>query len=196
MIRTTQNSREGTLPFYTFRPSYRQQWLYERRLLRSSKVANQQKRRKVGRPKLPRGDAKGRIVPVRFAADELREMEAAAHAGQRPLSRWIRFVVKEAIMHQKGTEYEQQIESGKAIVKEMLANLATELNEPKARNFEFKVTAQDFDQNRVSIWDPAQERVVAKVKRDDLADSPATPSTRSKLQSQLAAALLSHYARN
>jgi hypothetical protein len=29
-----------------------------------------QKKAKVGRPKLPKGEAKGRIVPVRFTADD------------------------------------------------------------------------------------------------------------------------------
>ena len=33
----------------------------------------QQKKNKVGRPKLPKGDAKGRIVPVRFRADDINQ---------------------------------------------------------------------------------------------------------------------------
>ena len=37
-----------------------------------------QKKAKVGRPKLPKGEAKGRIVPVRFTADVLKVMEQAA----------------------------------------------------------------------------------------------------------------------
>jgi hypothetical protein len=49
-----------------------------------------QKRRKVGRPKLPKGEAKGRIVPVRFTAQDLKQMEAAARAGKLTLSDWIR----------------------------------------------------------------------------------------------------------
>ena len=37
-------------------------------------MSQQKKARKVGRPKLPKGEAKGRIVPVRFTADDLRAM--------------------------------------------------------------------------------------------------------------------------
>jgi len=36
-----------------------------------------QKPRKVGRPKLPKGEPKGRIVPVRFNAEDLKAIEAA-----------------------------------------------------------------------------------------------------------------------
>ena len=38
----------------------------------------QPKPRKVGRPKLPKGDAKGRIVQVRFNANDLKRIESAA----------------------------------------------------------------------------------------------------------------------
>jgi hypothetical protein len=48
------------------------------------------KARKVGRPKLPKGEAKGRIVPVRFTGDDLRAMEAKARASKQTLSEWIR----------------------------------------------------------------------------------------------------------
>lgn len=51
------------------------------------------KARKVGRPKLPKGEAKGRIVPVRFTADDLRAMEAAARASDKSLSEWIRSTI-------------------------------------------------------------------------------------------------------
>jgi hypothetical protein len=53
-------------------------------------VANQQKPRKVGRPKLPKGEARGRIVPVRFSADELKAMMSFAKANKQSLSEWIR----------------------------------------------------------------------------------------------------------
>jgi hypothetical protein len=52
-----------------------------------------QKKTKVGRPKLPKGEAKGRIVPVRFTADDLKAMEAAAKAGKTTLSEWIRSTI-------------------------------------------------------------------------------------------------------
>jgi len=38
---------------------------------------------KVGRPKLPKGEAKGRIVPVRFRAEDLKAMERAARKSGR-----------------------------------------------------------------------------------------------------------------
>ena len=45
---------------------------------------------KVGRPKLPKGDAKGRIVPVRFNPYDIKRIEAAARASQKTVSEWIR----------------------------------------------------------------------------------------------------------
>jgi len=53
--------------------------------------------RKVGRPKLPKGEAKGRIVPVRFTGDDLRAMEAKARAAKQSLSEWIRSTIHAAI---------------------------------------------------------------------------------------------------
>ena len=50
----------------------------------------QPKPKKVGRPKLPKGDAKGRIVPVRFNADDLRRIVAKAKANKMTISEWIR----------------------------------------------------------------------------------------------------------
>jgi hypothetical protein len=35
-----------------------------------------QKKRKPGRPKLPKGEAKGKIVPARFAADRIKAVGA------------------------------------------------------------------------------------------------------------------------
>jgi predicted HicB family RNase H-like nuclease len=49
-----------------------------------------QKTRKPGRPKLPEGEAMGRIVPVRFAPDDLKAMETAARTANQSLSEWIR----------------------------------------------------------------------------------------------------------
>jgi hypothetical protein len=39
---------------------------------------------------MPKGEAKGRIVPVRFTADDLRAMEAAAKSKNQSVSEWIR----------------------------------------------------------------------------------------------------------
>jgi hypothetical protein len=48
------------------------------------------KARKVGRPRMPKGEAKGRIVPVRFTADDLKAMAGAAKAKNQSVSEWIR----------------------------------------------------------------------------------------------------------
>jgi hypothetical protein len=45
---------------------------------------------KIGRPKLPKGEAKGRIVPVRFSAEEVKRITAAASAKDQKVSEWIR----------------------------------------------------------------------------------------------------------
>jgi hypothetical protein len=60
-------------------------------------MSRQKKPRAVGRPKLPKGKAKGKIVPVRFADDALKPMEAAAKANKQTLSEWIRNTVHAAI---------------------------------------------------------------------------------------------------
>jgi hypothetical protein len=57
----------------------------------------QQKKAKVGRPKMPKGEAKGRIVPVRFTADDLKAMAQAARASKVTISEWIRSTIHAAI---------------------------------------------------------------------------------------------------
>ena len=52
-----------------------------------------QKKTKVGRPKLPKGEAKGRIVPVRFTADDLKVIAAKAKANNQTVSHWIRSTI-------------------------------------------------------------------------------------------------------
>ena len=52
-----------------------------------------QKKAKIGRPKLPKGEAKGRIVPVRFTGDDLKAMEHAARASKVTISEWIRSTI-------------------------------------------------------------------------------------------------------
>lgn len=90
-------------------------------------------------------------------------------------------------------DYQQQIEAGKSFVRETLAQLAIDLKQPDITNFTFKITSNDFDNEEVSIFDPKVVRVVAKLKKDDLADSPATPSVRTKLRNQLTAAVRAYY---
>lgn len=55
------------------------------------------KAKKAGRPKLPNGQAKGRIVPVRFTADDLKAIVAAAKASKQTISGWIRSTLNAAI---------------------------------------------------------------------------------------------------
>jgi hypothetical protein len=55
------------------------------------------KARKVGRPKLPSGEAMGRIVPVRFNGDDLKQIAAAAKANKQTISDWIRSKLNAAL---------------------------------------------------------------------------------------------------
>ncbi len=48
------------------------------------------KKRKVGRPKLPKGEAMGRVIQVRFTALDTKAIEAAAKASDQTLSEWVR----------------------------------------------------------------------------------------------------------
>src|SRR2546429_7977831 len=54
------------------------------------------KRRKVGRPTLPKGAAKGRIIPVRFDTDDLKLVTAAAKANNQAVSEWVRDTLRAA----------------------------------------------------------------------------------------------------
>jgi hypothetical protein len=54
--------------------------------------------KKVGRPPLPKGEAKGKIVPIRFKAEDLKAVEAAAKERGQTVSEWIRSVL-EAKLH-------------------------------------------------------------------------------------------------
>ena len=53
-------------------------------------MEKQTKPRKVGRPKLPKGEAKGRIVPIRFNAQDIKRIETAAKAQKVTVSEWVR----------------------------------------------------------------------------------------------------------
>ena len=57
----------------------------------------QQKKTKMGRPKLPKGEAKGKIVPVRFKNDDLKLVAAKAKASDQTVSDWIRSTVHNAL---------------------------------------------------------------------------------------------------
>jgi predicted DNA binding CopG/RHH family protein len=51
---------------------------------------------KMGRPKLPKGEAKGRIVPVRFSGEDLKRITALAKAQNMTVSEWIRSTLNAA----------------------------------------------------------------------------------------------------
>lgn len=55
------------------------------------------KPKKVGRPKLPKGEAKGKIVPVRFDSDDVKRITSAASAKDQTLSEWIRETLNSAL---------------------------------------------------------------------------------------------------
>lgn len=52
---------------------------------------------KTGRPKLPTGAAKGRIVHVRFTPEEIERITAAAKASNKTVSEWIRSTANAAL---------------------------------------------------------------------------------------------------
>jgi len=56
-----------------------------------------QKKTKMGRPKLPKGEAMGRVIQVRFTAQDTKAIEAAAKANEQNVSEWIRSTVSHAI---------------------------------------------------------------------------------------------------
>jgi hypothetical protein len=49
-----------------------------------------EKKRKPGRPKLPKGNAKAAFLRVRLTLDELQAIEATAKASKQTISEWIR----------------------------------------------------------------------------------------------------------
>lgn len=53
-------------------------------------MENAKKNRKPGRPPLPKGQAKGRIVPIRLTHDERFKYEKVAKANGQTLSEWVR----------------------------------------------------------------------------------------------------------
>jgi hypothetical protein len=53
-------------------------------------MPKQPKPKPVGRPKLAKGEAKGKIVPIRFNAEDLKRVTAAAKAKDQTVSEWVR----------------------------------------------------------------------------------------------------------
>jgi hypothetical protein len=60
-------------------------------------MTEQKKTRKPGRPKLPKGHAKGKILPVRVNLDDMKAFTKAAKASEhKTLSAWIRHTLRMA----------------------------------------------------------------------------------------------------
>ena len=55
------------------------------------------KPKKIGRPKLPKGDVKGHIVPIRFNSNDIKRIESAAKASHVTVSEWIRGLTAKAL---------------------------------------------------------------------------------------------------
>jgi hypothetical protein len=55
------------------------------------------KPKKIGRPKLPKGEAKGRIVPIRFNANDIKRIESVAKTNKKTVSEWIRGTIASAM---------------------------------------------------------------------------------------------------
>ena len=58
----------------------------------------QKKSRKVGRPELPKGEAKAGVIRVRVKPEHQKLMEAAAKTSKVSLSEWIRSTLNAAII--------------------------------------------------------------------------------------------------
>ena len=60
-------------------------------------MPRQPKKRKPGRPKLAKGEAKGKIVPVRFTGAEIERISAAAAKADQTVSQCVRSTLAAAV---------------------------------------------------------------------------------------------------
>ncbi len=60
-------------------------------------MPSQPKPKKVGRPKLAKGEAKGHLVAVRFQPEDLKKIAAAAKMSKQTVSEWIRGTLNAAL---------------------------------------------------------------------------------------------------
>jgi hypothetical protein len=51
------------------------------------------KPKKAGRPKLPKGEAMGSVIQVRFTAQDTKAIEVAAKASDQTVSEWVRSTI-------------------------------------------------------------------------------------------------------
>lgn len=55
------------------------------------------KPKKAGRPKLPRGQAMGKVIQVRFTPEDTKAIESAAKAKKQSVSEWVRSTIHATI---------------------------------------------------------------------------------------------------
>jgi uncharacterized protein (DUF1778 family) len=55
------------------------------------------KPKKVGRPVLPKGEAKAKIMPIRLNPDDRKRIEKAAKAKNQTVSEWVRTALLKAV---------------------------------------------------------------------------------------------------
>lgn len=60
-------------------------------------MPTQPKPKKVGRPKLPKGETKGGFIAVRFNADDLKKIADTAKSKKPTISEWVRSTLTAAI---------------------------------------------------------------------------------------------------
>lgn len=60
------------------------------------------KQRKVGRPKLPGGQVKGKVFPLRHSEDDHRSWKKAARIARLSFSEWMRSTLTEAAKRATG----------------------------------------------------------------------------------------------
>jgi hypothetical protein len=59
-------------------------------------MLKQPKKRKPGRPKLAKHEAKGKIMPIRFTGSEFERVAAAARKADQTVSQWVRAALSAA----------------------------------------------------------------------------------------------------
>jgi hypothetical protein len=60
------------------------------------------KPKKVGRPKLPKGHAKGRVLGLRLTDEEIKTFTKASKAKKQTVSEWVRRTLSEAATQLEG----------------------------------------------------------------------------------------------
>ena len=94
--RTIPKTQSAMLRCYTFPRLSHPSQQYALLSHRSFAMPRQPKPKPVGRPKLAKGEAKGKLVAVRFNPDDIKRIAAAAKASNQTLSEWIRGVASAA----------------------------------------------------------------------------------------------------